>query len=65
MSTIDVAHLRENYDPSEMQKLDVYPIIWSEENGEVFEYIAEYFLKLQVFLAECAKRELGVAVYLS
>lgn len=65
ISKISVEQLRENYNPEEMEKLDIYPNIWVRENEEGFEYIADYFETLKSFITHCSKHNLGMAVYLS
>lgn len=65
ISKISVEQLRENYNPEEMEKLDIYPNIWVRENEEGFEYIADYFETLKSFIIHCSKHNLGMAVYLS
>lgn len=64
LSKITTQQLRDNYDPSEMGKLDIYPNIWERDGDEGFEYIAEYFEPLKSFISTCAKHNLGMAVYL-
>ncbi len=64
LSEIDVAALRERYDPAEMDRLDIYPNIWVRDGDDGFDYIAEHFERLKGFVAHCAGHGLGMAVYL-
>ncbi|MDH5600127.1 MAG: YfbM family protein [Gammaproteobacteria bacterium] len=62
---ITTEQLHQNYDPDEMNKLDIYPNIWVRDDEEGFEYIEDYFENLKTFTANCVKHKLGMAVYLS
>ncbi len=64
LSRITIEQLRDNYDPREMDALDIYPNIWARDGDEGFDYIAEYFQTLKSFVAHCATHKLGMAVYL-
>ncbi|ACL06748.1 Domain of unknown function DUF1877 [Desulfatibacillum aliphaticivorans] len=64
LKNISREQLHQNYDPSEMEKLDIYPNIWERDGEEGFEYIYEYFENLKSFIARCSKHNLGMALYL-
>jgi hypothetical protein len=64
LSNVTSKELRENYSPSAMEKLDIYPNIWERDGEEGFEYIAAYFETLKSFISNCSKHNLGMAVYL-
>jgi len=64
LSEITIEQLRKNYNPSDMEKLDIYPNIWERDGEEGFEYIAEYYKILKSFISNCTKHNLGMAVYL-
>jgi hypothetical protein len=64
LSNISEAELSANYDPEVMDKLDIYPNIWSRDGDEGLEYITEYFINLKSFVANCANNNLGLAVYI-
>ena len=61
---ISEAEISANYDPEKMDKLDIYPNIWSRDGEEGLEYITEYFASLKNFVANCANNSLGMAVYI-
>ena len=64
LSNISEAEISANYNPKEMDKLDIYPNIWERDGDEGLEYISEYFACLKSFVANCVKNNLGMAVYL-
>ena len=64
LSKVTIDQLRNNYNPSDMEKLDIYPNIWERDGEEGFEYIAGYFEILKSFISDCSKHNLGMAVYL-
>lgn len=64
LSKVTREQLRNNYNPSDMERLDIYPNIWERDGEEGFEYIAEYFESLKSFISNCSKHDLGMAVYL-
>lgn len=64
LSNISEKEVSANYDPEEMDKLDIYPNIWSRDGDEGLEYITEYFVNLKNFVANCEKNKLGMAVYI-
>lgn len=65
ISGITTDHLRQNYNPSKMEALDIYPNIWLRDGDEGFEYIAEYYEDLRSFIINCSKHNLGMALYFS
>jgi hypothetical protein len=64
LSSITEADVSANYDPEDMDKLDIYPNIWRRDGNEGLEYITEYFVNLKSFVANCASNNLGMAVYI-
>ncbi len=64
LSTISEQELATNYDPQDMDDLDIYPNIWTRDGNEGLEYIIEYFNILKKFIAHCKEHNLGIAVYL-
>tara|TARA_B100000676_G_scaffold313417_1_gene394466 strand:- start:2069 stop:2644 length:576 start_codon:yes stop_codon:yes gene_type:complete len=64
LAKISEAEISANYDPEKMDKLDIYPNIWSRDGEEGLEYITEYFASLKNFVANCANNSLGMAVYI-
>ena len=64
LSKFTIDKLRQNYDPSKMEHLDIYPSIWESDGEEAFVYVAEYFENLKSFVSTCSKHDLGMAVYL-
>jgi hypothetical protein len=63
ISGITTAQLREHYEPGEMDKLKIYPEIWSRDGDEGFDYIADHFESLKAFIDDCVTHHLGMAVY--
>ena len=64
LSNISVADVAANYNPEEMDKLDIYPNIWNRDGDEGLEYITEYYEILKNFIATCTNNNLGMAVYI-
>ncbi|PIE54228.1 MAG: hypothetical protein CSA35_06695 [Dethiosulfovibrio peptidovorans] len=64
LSNISEAEVAANYDPKEMDKLNIYPNIWSRDGDEGLEYIIEYYSILKNFIANCVKSNLGMVVYI-
>ena len=56
--------LRDNYNPIEMDRMDIYPSIWERDGDEGFDYILENFKRLKEFVSSCSKNNLGMALYL-
>ena len=65
ISNISREQLYKKYNPSEMEKLDIYPNIWERDGDEGFEYIWEYFETLKQFICSCSKHNVGMALYLT
>ncbi len=64
LSDISIETISANYNPIEMDKLDIYPNIWERDGEEGLEYITEYFSSLKEFIANCTKNNIGMAVYI-
>lgn len=65
LKNISTEGLRENYDPAEMTKIDIYPSIWDEEGEENFEYISQNFDLMKAFIKHCVDHKLGFLIYIS
>ncbi len=57
--------LREKFDPSQLSKNSIYPIIWKRDGYESFNYIANNFEKLVKFYQTAAKEDECVIAYLA
>ena len=64
LAKISVEDISANYNPEEMERLDIYPSIWSEEGDEALEYITSYFVNLKSFISNCVKNNLGMTIYI-
>ncbi|MBF0232980.1 MAG: DUF1877 family protein, partial [Desulfamplus sp.] len=64
LSNISEEDISANYNPKEMDQLDIYPNIWERDGYEGLEYIMEYFITLKSFVSNCVKNEVGMTVYL-
>lgn len=64
LSQISVADLAANYNPEEMDQLDIYPNIWSRDGDEGLEYITEYYEILRNFISNCVNNNIGMVVYI-
>ncbi len=64
LSNISEESIAANYDPLDMDKLDIYPNIWERDGDEGLEYITEYFTSLKSFIAGCVNKNLGMTIYL-
>lgn len=64
LQLISIEQLKKNYDPKDMERLDIYPNIWVREQDEGFDYIKDYFETLKGFIAHCCRYHLGMIIYL-
>lgn len=64
---LDGASLRARFAPDEMMKLDIYPAIWDRDpaKDDTFGYCAEHFEALKGFVAEAARRKVGMVLVLT
>jgi len=62
---ISETEISANYNPEEMDKLDIYPNIWERDGDEGLEYISEYYVNLKKFISNCNNHNLGMAIYIS
>ena len=67
LQPLDEIFLKGRFNPAEMMKLQIYPEIWDRDPAEddSFGYRAEYFGTLKSFVADAAKRRMGLVVYIS
>lgn len=61
LAPIDTALLRTRFDPADMDRLEIYPLIWSEDNGGL-DYCLAYFDDLKDFIRQAAARGLGMVL---
>ena len=62
---ISVDDLKQRYDPDEMDRQEVYPMVWIEEGEEAFEYLVPYYSELQGIFSQAAARGEAIITYLS
>lgn len=58
---IDTDWLRARFDAADMNRLKIYPLVWSEDNGGL-DYCLEYFDEVKEFIRQAATRGLGMVV---
>jgi hypothetical protein len=61
LAPIDAGRLRQRYDPQAMQRQDIYPDIWDED--EALPFCLEHFGALQGFVAEMARQGRGMVIF--
>ncbi|MCD0488335.1 YfbM family protein [Pedobacter sp. MC2016-14] len=64
ISKIEVADLKQKFDPDKMGELGIYPEIW-DEGDEAFDYLAEYFVNLKQAYSLAAENGEAIVTYLS
>lgn len=58
---IDLDCLRARFDAADMDRLDIYPLAWSEADGAL-DYVMEYFDNMKEIIRRAAERNLGMVV---
>ena len=64
LADFDRNKLMERYTPRKMDQIGIYPVFWSKNSDELFEYIFENFSALQIFFKDAASKEHAIASYL-
>lgn len=66
LAPLDAVFLKSRFDPGRMMELDIYPSIWDRPPGQddTLGYCCEYFGVLKTFVADAARRNVGMLVYL-
>jgi len=54
LDTFNRERLHEHFDPSKMDKEQIYPTIWTRDNEEAFDYIYAYFEIIRDFFRKAA-----------
>jgi hypothetical protein len=59
--------LRERFDGERMMRAEIYPEIWDRDpaDDDTLGYLVEYFELLKPFIADAARRGLGMFVYIN
>jgi len=55
--------LSQRYNPKAMDKLKVYPQIWSRDGDEGLDYIWQHFERLRAFIAKAQSRRQGLLIW--
>ncbi len=63
ISKISVEELSKKYDPKKMNKLNVYPNSWKDD--DMVNYLTEYFKTIQDFYAEASKNNEAIITFLN
>lgn len=64
ISKITVEDLKQKYNPKKMTELKIYPRIWEREDYEAFEYLSNYFMRLQQVYSEATKNREAIITFL-
>lgn len=57
--------LAERYDAADMERLAIYPNIWSEPDNEALDYLLADFVRLKDFIHAVVERQLGIVISVS
>lgn len=60
LAPIDARVLATRFDPAEMDRLEIYPGIWTGDSQEALGYCLAYFSELKNFIRQAASRGLGM-----
>ena len=63
ISQISTEELGKKYDPKKMNELEIYPNSW--EDGDMANYLTEYFKTIQNVYAEASKNDEAIITYLN
>jgi len=64
LSNISEGEIRKNFNPSEMDRLQIYPDSWTDVEEEGLENLVRYFRGLKEFVSECSENDLGFATFI-
>ena len=63
VNSLSAELLLSRYDPAAMEKLDIYPsIIWQREGQEAFDWLLEYYDRLVAFFRDTAEEGHGYVI---
>ena len=64
MKAMDEAEFRKIFDFKKMVSINIYPLVYGEDEEEFFDYVYGYFDEMRKFFFEAAARGLDVAFYI-
>lgn len=62
LQPIDAQVLTQRFDPADMERLEIYPGIWSDPANEALEYCLENFAQMKDVIRHAAQQGLGVVI---
>jgi len=62
LKTLSEGILRSRYRPNDMDKMKVYPQIWSRDGDDGFEYIISFLEPLRLFISEAVSKNSGIMI---
>lgn len=65
LSKTPSALLASRFDGKKMDSAEIYPQIWTRDGKDGLDYIVEYYAQLQSFVADAARKGMGLLVYIS
>lgn len=65
LRSIQDHHLRDHYDPDEMEEVNVYPTIWTRDGDDGLDYLLENYQALERFLWSTADSGNALIIYVS
>ncbi len=65
LETMDAMVLRERFNPSKMEELQIYPNCWTRDSEEEFAYLVEFLHPLKDFIRTIHERKMGAVVQLA
>lgn len=64
MKAMDEAEFRKIFDFKKMVSINIYPLVYGEDEEEFFDYVYGYFAEMRKFFFEAAAKGLDVAFYI-
>lgn len=64
MKTMDEGEFRKKFDFQKMVSINIYPLVYGEDEEEFFDYVYGYFAEMREFFFEAAAKSLDVAFYI-
>ncbi len=64
MKAMDEAEFRKIFDFKKMVSINIYPLVYGEDEEEFFDYVYGYFAEMRKFFFEAAAMGLAVAFYI-
>jgi len=65
LAAFTAEEVKTRYNPAKMTELSIYPGVWEKEDGQIFEYLLEWFLEVKQIYATASSEKQAIITFMN